>query len=114
MGNTEGNIDVDVNKEGDVCLTCGARARSVGVREIVRTGQSRSADASRVTTRDAVSGRRSSKGEWPGLAQIESSSGAGRSHRRSAGCCGQSDVKPGTFTPGRPRGAAGDVVSGKR
>ena len=87
-GNTEGNIDVDVNKEGDVCLTCGARARSVGVREVVHTGQNRSADASQVTTRDAVRGQRSSKGEWPGLAQIESSSGAGRRCRRNAGCCG--------------------------
>ena len=37
-GNTEGNIDVDVNKEGDVCLTRGARARSVVAREAVRTG----------------------------------------------------------------------------
>ena len=68
-----------------MCLTCGARARSVGAREIVRTGQSRSADANRVTTRGAACGRRSNKGECPGLAQIESSSGARRCRRRSAG-----------------------------
>ena len=48
-GNTKKYIDFDVKKRGRRwCLTCGARARSVGAREAVCTGHRRSADASRV------------------------------------------------------------------
>ena len=58
-----------------MCLTCGARARSVGAREIVRTGQSPSTDANRVTTRGAACGRRSRKGEWKAGAHSSGSDG---------------------------------------
>ena len=45
-GNTEIDIDFKViSGRGDECLTCGARARSVVVLEVVRTQHGRSAAA---------------------------------------------------------------------
>ena len=58
-----------------MCLTCGARARSVGAREIVRTGQSRSTDANQAATRGAACGRRPSKSEWKAGAHSSGSDG---------------------------------------
>ena len=39
-GNTVGDINFDVNRRGDECLTCGARARSVVTMEAVVRGSS--------------------------------------------------------------------------
>ena len=36
-GNTEEDINFEVKRGGNVCLTCGARARSVVTREVDRT-----------------------------------------------------------------------------
>ena len=49
-GNTERNIDSDVKERGDVCLTCGARARSVVTWEVVCTQHERSAEGVRADT----------------------------------------------------------------
>ena len=37
-GSTEGNIELQSKRKGNECLTCGARARSVGTREVIGRG----------------------------------------------------------------------------
>ena len=37
-GSTEGNIELQSKRKGNECLTCGARARSVGAREVIGRG----------------------------------------------------------------------------
>ena len=46
-GNTEEDINFEVKEGGNVCLTCGARARSVMMTEMSRTQHGRSAAANR-------------------------------------------------------------------
>ena len=43
-GNTEEDINFDVKKGGNECLTYGARARSVGAREAIHTWHGRAAE----------------------------------------------------------------------
>ena len=57
-GNTEEDINFEVNKGGDVYLTCGARARLVVAGEAVRVWRERTTDAVELKSRGTDGGRR--------------------------------------------------------
>ena len=57
-GNTEEDINFEVKEGGNVCLTCGARARSVVTMEAARVWRERMADAVGLKSRGADGGQR--------------------------------------------------------
>ena len=106
-GNTEEDINFEVKEGGgDVCLTCGARARSVVTREADRTQHGRTVGRRRVVVEAAV-GRVPAMGVWRcrrGGRSLEQSRELVQDHESGRVCTSKKGVVNGGLGGGRTGG----------